>query len=404
MALASLGAHRLRSMLTMAGVAIGIFSVIGVMTAISALRGSIETGLSFLGTNTFQFSKYPTGIQIIGKDRSKFQKRRNITLVQAERYRQLMEDHTDVVRFVVWAGRANHAEFSGRRTNPGVSYGGSDEHYLQTNQFEIETGNNIRTEDVALRRPVALIGQVVQQNLFPAESPLGKVIKVNGHAYTVIGTFASKGTSFGINQDEIVVVPITSFLEDNGSQNTSINIATAAPSPQSYNDTLEQAISAMRTARGLRPEDENDFDVYSNDSLIATFAHVADMVSEGAFVVSAIALLAAGVGIMNIMLVSVTERTREIGVRKSIGARRVDILTQFLLESVALSLAGAVAGIVLGVAAGDTLAAVLRASVVFPWGWAAAGLGVCTGIGVGFGLYPALRAAALDPIEALRYE
>ena len=404
MALASLGAHRLRSSLTMAGVAIGIFSVIGVMTAISALRGSIETGLSFLGTGMFQFSKYPNGIQIIGKDRSKFQKRRNLTLAEAERYRQLMEGRTDAVRLIVWSGRPNHAEFSGRTTNPGASYAGSDEHFLQANQYEIETGHNFRAEDVALRRPVALIGQVVRENLFPAESPLNKVIKVNGHAYTVIGTFAAKGTSFGMNQDEIVVVPITRFLEDNGSHNTSLNIATAAPSPQTYNETLDQALAAMRTVRGLRPEDENDFDVYSNDSLLATFGRIADMVSEGALVVSAIALLAAGVGIMNIMLVSVTERTREIGVRKSIGARRSDILTQFLLESVALSLAGAVAGIVLGVLAGDALAAVLRAAVVFPWGWAAAGLGVCTAIGVGFGLYPALRAAALDPIEALRYE
>jgi putative ABC transport system permease protein len=160
----------------------------------------------------------------------------------------------------------------------------------------------------------------------------------------------------------------------------------------------------MRIVRQLRPSDDNDFELYSNDSLLAAFAKVADAVRAGAFVISTIALIAAGVGIMNIMLVSVTERTKEIGVRKSIGARKKNILAQFLAESVAISLAGGFAGIFLGVIAGDALALVLHAAIVFPWGWAIAGLLVCTAIGVGFGFYPALRAASLDPIEALRYE
>jgi putative ABC transport system permease protein len=160
----------------------------------------------------------------------------------------------------------------------------------------------------------------------------------------------------------------------------------------------------MRMARGLRPDNENDFELYSNDSLLAAFAKVADAVRAGALVISAIALLAAGVGIMNIMLVSVTERTKEIGVRKSIGARKAGILAQFLLESVALSIGGGLAGILLGVAAGDGLAMLMHVDIVFPLGWAATGLIVCSAIGVGFGLYPAARAASLDPIEALRYE
>ena len=255
-----------------------------------------------------------------------------------------------------------------------------------------------------LHRPVAIIGQTVVDKLFPAESPLGRVIKVNDHAYTVIGTFAAKGAIFGGDQDGTAMVPITRFLEDNGSMHSSINIATEAPTQAGYNDTLDKGITAMRIVRGLRPEEPDDFELYSNDSLIAAFGKVADAVSQGAFVVSAIALLAAGVGIMNIMLVSVTERTKEIGVRKSIGARRVNILAQFLLEAVVLSLAGGLAGILLGVGAGDAIALKMNVPVVFPWGWAAAGLVVCTAIGVGFGFYPALRAATLDPIEALRYE
>ncbi|MFL6594266.1 MAG: ABC transporter permease, partial [Chthoniobacterales bacterium] len=171
-----------------------------------------------------------------------------------------------------------------------------------------------------------------------------------------------------------------------------------------YNGTFDKAVSAMRIARGLRPEQPNDFEIYTNDSLKSAFASVADVVRVGAFVISLIALVAAGVGIMNIMLVSVTERTKEIGIRKSIGARSRDILRQFLTEAVFISETGGILGIVLGVIGGNLLAMWLKADLLFPVGWAIAGLVVCSGIGIGFGFYPAYRAASLDPIEALRFE
>jgi putative ABC transport system permease protein len=308
-----------------------------------------------------------------------------------------------VIRLVAWQGGGT-AIYGLHHTTPNVQYGGTNEYYLQTNQWSMETGRNLTADDVDFQRPVVIIGQTLVRLLFPAESPLGKTIKVADHAYTVIGTFASKGTLFGNDQDEIAVVPITRFLSDNGANNFSLNVATEAPSQLNYNDTIDHALNAMRLARGLRPGEDNDFDLYSNDSLIATFAKIADTVSAGAFVISAIALLAAGVGIMNIMLVSVTERTKEIGIRKSIGARKQSILLQFLLESLALSLAGGLVGIGLGIVAGDGAAVLLHAAVIFPWGWTLAALGVCSAIGIGFGLYPAFQAAALDPIDALRYE
>jgi putative ABC transport system permease protein len=164
------------------------------------------------------------------------------------------------------------------------------------------------------------------------------------------------------------------------------------------------ATGAFRKARGLSPEDPNDFETYGNDSLAAAFRNIAGVVRVGAFVISTIALVAAGIGIMNIMLVSVTERTKEIGIRKSLGARQRDIRWQFLLEALFLSLLGAIAGIVLGVLAGNALAVFLQATVVVPWDWALAGVLVCSAIGIGFGLYPAHKAALLDPIEALRFE
>jgi putative ABC transport system permease protein len=403
MALGSLGVHKLRSFLTVAGITIGVFSVIGVMTAVSALRGSIDSGLSFLGANTFQFGKYPAGVSAIGNNWDKIRKRPNITFAQAQRYRDLMQGTADTIRMVAWKG-GGHAEYGGRQTSPNLQFGGTNQHYIVTNQWTIDQGRNFTEDDIIGRRPVIIIGQTLVKKLFPSESPLGKTITATGNAYTVIGTLASKGTSFGQDADEIALIPITRFLAQYGVLNFSLNVATMASSQEDYAETLDKGITAMRIARGLKPGQENDFEVYSNDSLVAAFAKIADTVSEGALVISSIALLAAGVGIMNIMLVSVKERTREIGVRKSVGARKGTILTQFLCESVALSLAGGLVGILLGVMVGDGLALLMHSAIVFPWGWAMAGLLICTAIGVGFGLYPAMQAAALDPIEALRYE
>ena len=191
---------------------------------------------------------------------------------------------------------------------------------------------------------------------------------------------------------------------DFGGANRTVNIATQSTSQATYNQTLDRAIGAMRVARGLKLGEENDFEVYSNDSLVAAFAQVADTIRVGAFVVSVIALLAAGIGIMNIMLVSVTERTREIGLRKAIGARRPDITRQFLLEAVVLSEIGGLAGILLGIVGGNGIALWLDVPLVFPWGWALTGLVVCSIIGIAFGSYPAWKAASLHPIEALRFE
>jgi putative ABC transport system permease protein len=403
-AFTSLGVNKLRSCLTMLGITIGVFSVIGVMTTISALRGSIETGLSFLGSNTFQFGKWPV-VGGGGKDHRKYEMRRNITLAQALRYKQLMEGTSNVVGLKVgFNENAAQAVYNGRKTTPDVTFGGTNEYFLNTNQYSIELGRNLQPEDIELARPVIIIGQDVVKKLFPSESPLGKTIKVMARTYVVIGTFAEKGTTFGQSDDNWAVIPITRFFSDMGAERYTVNIATEAPSHLLYNEIMDKGVTAMRIVRGLGPEAENDFELYSNDSILGIFGKVADVVTSGSFVISGIALLAAGVGIMNIMLVSVTERTKEIGIRKSIGARKKSILIQFLVEAIAISLAGGVLGIALGVGVGNLVAMWMKAGAIFPWEWAVLGLVVCSGIGVGFGFYPAWKAASLDPIEALRYE
>lgn len=403
MAFASLGVNKLRSFLTMSGITIGVFSVIGVMTIVSALRGSIESGLNILGSNAFQFQKFPSGFNN-GNNR-KYRLRRNITLNEGQHYQRLMEGIARTVSLELYDfGGIAQATYENRKTLPGLTFGGGNQHFLAVNQYTIETGRNFTETDVAMGRPVAVIGSSIRKALFPTETAIGKVIKVRGRTYTVIGTMAERGSSFGSSQDDIIIVPITRFAMEFGNDRQSLNIATQALSQEVYNETIDKAITAMRIARGLEPEDENDFELFSNESLVASFAKIANVVSSGAFVISAIALLAAGVGIMNIMLVSVTERTKEIGIRKSIGARKNSILTQFLIESVVISLAGGVVGILIGVVAGNGIAMMMSAAIIFPWAWAAIGLLVCSGIGIGFGFYPAFKAASLDPIEALRFE
>ncbi|HEY2800655.1 MAG TPA: ABC transporter permease [Chthoniobacterales bacterium] len=403
MALASVGANKLRSSLTMLGITIGVFSVISVMTAIGAMQASIETGLTLFGSNIFQFAKYPVTVHAGGRDSKKYENRRDISYEQAQRYGELMEGHAAEVCLKVFDD-GKQAVYNGVKTTPSITIVGTNKSFLAANAYTLAYGRNLNDEDVAFSRRVLVAGKSIEERLFPHESPIGRVIKLGGHTFTIIGVLASRGTAFGQSQDDICALPITRFFEDFGSANRTVNIATQSVSQMDYSQTFDRGIGAMRIARGLRADEENDFDVYTNDSLKGAFMSIAGVIRIGAFVISTIALLAAGIGIMNIMLVSVTERTKEIGVRKSIGARNRDILRQFLTEAVFISEAGGILGIFLGVLGGDLLALWLKVDLIFPIGWAIAGLIVCSAIGIGFGLYPAYRAASLDPIEALRYE
>jgi putative ABC transport system permease protein len=397
----ALGVNRLRSALTMTGVTIGIFSIISVMTAISALQNSIETGLSFLGSNIFQLSKYPLGIHVSGAE--KYRNRRNIDYGTYLKFARIVGDQPAIICPKVWDD-STQGVFGNRKTNPNIQLCGTNEGFLAANNYALEEGRNLSREDSEFTRSVCVIGQQVVQRLFPLGGASGKVIRLNSKEYQVIGTLAEKGSGFGGNDDNIVLIPITKFFENYGKQQRSLNIAIEALNQNAYERTMGIAIEAFREARGLRPEEANDFEIYSNDSIEGVFRSIAGTVRIGAFVISTIALIAAGIGIMNIMLVSVTERTKEIGIRKSLGARRSDIRMQFLLEALFLSIIGAAAGIFLGVIAGNGLALWLRATAIFPLDWAIIGIVFCSAIGIGFGLYPAHKAASLDPVEALRRE
>ncbi len=400
LAYASLKSNKLRSGLTMLGIAIGIFTVIGVMTAVSGVKSKIQDGLNVLGANSIQVSKFP--LVNFSDPRERFGNRPDIRLRQAMRFKDLMGTDAQVSLITNRGGRRVYHEQE--HTNPNVGFIGTDENYLTSYSYEVAAGRPISTDDVNFARSVCLIGEDIRKKLFPNKEALGQVVRIDGNSLTVVGVLEEKGSSFGQSQDNIVVTPITRWFNAYGRAGRSISINVQAKTAEELDAVHEQAIGTMRLVRGLLPEDGNNFDTTTNDSLIKTFDQALNTVAIGAFVISAIALLAAGVGVMNIMLVSVTERTREIGIRKSLGARKKTILSQFLIEAVALSLLGGVAGILLGIVGGNLAGQLLSAAVVFPIGWATAGLVVCSGIGITFGIYPAWKAASLDPIEALRFE
>jgi len=403
LAVSSLGTNRLRSFLTMLGITIGVFSVVGVMTALSAVRQSIDTGLNVLGAAVFQIGKFPS-VQMGGRGWARFRNRPNITYRQ---FQELEERLGDEVRFMTPSYRRGGQlyRFENRSTEPRYSVRGGNQWWTECYKFNLASGRNITAEDVEYGRPVVVLGADLVTELFPDRDPVGEWITIGESRYRVIGTFEAKGKLFGDAQDGFGLAPITRMMQDFSSGRwQTIEIAIQAWSIEEFDEARETAVGAMRIVRRQRPDDPNNFEVFSNESLLDAFGKIARQVQIGGFIISFVALLTAGIGIMNIMLVSVTERTREIGVRMSLGARRWDVLRQFLLEAVFLSNLGGAAGILLGVIVGNVIAIQFGVQSIFPWAWATFAVLVCCFIGVAFGFYPAWKAARMNPVDALRYE
>ena len=393
-------ANKLRSTLTLLGISVGIFSVISVMTAIKTLESSIESGLNVFGTNTFLITKDPA-IQF-GRN-EKYRNRKNIDLDQ---YFQLKEraklpilvsggDETQNVRVVT---------YKDKKTKEAPRVSGGDSGTLRTVNTYIADGRNLTEEDVHLSRTVCIIGADVVDILFPFEDPLGKVIQLKGINFTVVGVTERQGQSFGQSQDNYVFMPVTTFLQRFRGKSYSLGITVESESSELYGETLDEVIGALRAIRKVPPGEENDFEITTNDELIETFGSFTNSIKIFAFSISVIALIVAGIGIMNIMLVSVTERIKEIGIRKAIGATRRHILFQFLTESVFLCQIGGIIGVIFGIAAGNIISLVAKVPAVIPIDWAIYGVISCSIIGIGFGSYPAWRAANLDPVESMRFE
>jgi putative ABC transport system permease protein len=403
MAINAIRVNKLRSFLTLLGIVVGVFSIIAVMTAMGVMQNSIEKGMSQLQVNTFQIQKYPQGFDGGHEARMRLRNRKDITYEQA----LLVRERTTLAEAIgieSWQfGKI--AFWNGNKTNPNIQIAGENPDGLITNDFVVAAGRGLNTQDIDLGRKVVILGIGLRDKLFPPNiDPLGQQIRIDGVIYNIIGVFEKKGSMFENDPDNFCVVPITAFFGVYGKTVRSINIMVKARNQEVYNDCLEQTRAILRVARQVPPGEPDDFEYFSNDAIIEQFNDITFGFRMGVLVISSIALLAAGIGIMNIMLVSVTERTREIGVRKAIGARKTNILSQFVMEAIVLSEIGGLVGIVLGIVAGNSVAIWLDMPVVIPYDWAIIGFAVCSIIGIVFGVYPAWKASNLDPIDSLRYE
>ena len=407
MAITAIMSHKLRSMLTLIGIIAGVASIIGVMTGISVIQNTIEAEMSVLGSQVFQVQKWAASGPISEEERRKIMKRRPTTVEHADAIRDNVKT-VDLVGSELWD--YNHTvKFRDHSTNPNVIICGGTPEYAPNNTHYIGYGRNMTNDDLRMNRNVVVLGYAIAQKLFPWTDPLQKVVKVDGRKFQVIGVFESKSSALGGNFDNYLLMPITIYKKvygkyNNFGQENSVNITVRAKSPEIVQEAIAETRALMRRERGLKPNEEDDFTIFSNESQIKTFNETTAGIKVGAFVIGIIALIVAGIGIMNIMLVSVTERTREIGVRKSLGAKKKNILSQFLIEAIILCNIGGIFGVLAGFGLGNTLALLTDFKVTTPLDWAVIGLLFCTAVGLIFGYWPARKASLLNPIESLRYE
>lgn len=398
-AISSLRINMLRSSLTLLAIAVGVFAIISANTSVLVLDTFFKETLNLMGGNVITVTRTPA-IQL-GGDNSAFRNRQPITLAQMEELEEMADMASRIGPATSFAQAA--VSYGGESTEPNVSIDGANEFFLSNNAFDIAQGRNFLAEDIDYARPLVILGADVANTLFEFREPLDEVIRVNGRPYTVIGVAEERGEIFGQSLDNFVLLPYTTLTAIYGSQRN-ITFQVQAAGVEQIEAVMDEVIGLFRVIRDVSPEAVNDFELSTNESLSDVFEQFTGILYLIGFIVGGIALLGAGIGVMNIMLVSVTERTREIGIRKTVGATRKAITYQFLMESIMICQIGGVIGILFGALVGNVAAILLESSIVFPWSAAFQGVIGMTLIGTAFGVYPAFKAAQLDPVESLRYE
>jgi len=394
----ALRAYKMRSILTTLGIVIGVTTVITIVALIQGLNQAFSSEISSLGTDTVYIQKFPWTMQ--GDDWFKYRNRPNITVEEADRVKELSHMVSAVAPEIETRRTIKYRE----KTVENVVITGTTDDYLITANANPEIGRFFNTNDVTSNRPVVVLGSEVSDLLFGQSDPLGKRVTIGGRKFRVIGVLGKKGSFLGFNQDILAIIPIGAFQSAFGSQRRWVTIEVKAKSPQLIEETQDELTGIMRRIRKLTPDKENDFAINNQSLLLDTYNSLTGTLWAVAIGVGAISLIVGGIGIMNILLVSVTERTREIGVRKALGARNSDILWQFLVESMMICSIGVLIGILLAVGISKLIAATTPVPAAITWWVAILGLAFVVCIGLFFGIYPASKAARLNPIEALRYE
>ncbi len=403
LALLSIKGNMLRAFLTLMIIAFGIMALVGILTAIDSIIYSMSSNFSSLGANSFSIER--SDAEFESTQDGKVQKAAEIiNYRQALEFKERYRFPSTVSVSFQCTGRAtiHHKDIE---TNPTTQVYAVDENYLLTSGNQIAYGRFFSADEALSTMRISVIGQELADELFKnPENALGKTIGINSYKMRVVGILEKRGSSMNRNAGRSVMIPLYLGKQLYASANTEFGIQVKLPGAEFMKSGISQATGVMRSVRRLKVKEKNDFDIATNNAIIDIIKENTVKLRAGAIIIGIVTMLGAAIGLMNIMLVSVTERTREIGIIKAIGATSLNIRTQFLTEAVIISLFGGFLGIILGIFAGNGVSYLTGGNFIIPWNWILVALFLCIGTGIVSGLYPAIKAARLDPIESLRYE
>lgn len=404
--LRAIQSNLLRTVLTGLIIAFGIMSLVGILTAVDGIKHSLDQTFSSLGANSFDIERKGNGNR--GNRGGVAQKvYPDITYEQAQQYKELMGEQARVSLSAYVSG-ATVVKSETEKTNPNINVVAGDDLYLESQNLNLQDGRDFSNFEQENGVNVAIIGNEIRNNLFKDKTPVGEYITFLGRRFKVVGLLEEKGSSMGNNSgDRTIIIPLETGRQIPLAGNTTLTyeIKTVIAKPEELNYVMGEATGIMRAVRQDALGQEESFEITRSDSLLESLNEISGYLKLGGFIIGFITLLGASVGLMNIMMVSVNERTREIGVRKALGATAFQIRQQFLIESIVICLLGGLAGVFLGILMGNGISSLLGdGGFIVPWIWVIVGLTICVVVGVISGSYPAYRASKLDPIEALRYE
>ena len=404
-ALESIKANALRTVLTLLIIAVGLMALVGILTALDSILFSLNDSFNNMGANSFTIERKSQNIQgNRGGRRARLGE--PIDFEQAMTFKERFNYPSKVAISIQATGRAT-VQRGDKKTNPIVAIYGADENYLDVKGQELELGRNFSDNELQSGANKAIIGKDIVKTLFDdkAEKSIGGDILIGNVRYLVIGVLKSKGSGGGSQGgDRLAIVPLFNSKRIYNNNGVDYSITVGVASSIDMDNATDVATGLFRQIRKTRLDKEEDFEIFKSDSLLDLLKDNTVKIRWATIGIGLITLLGASIGLMNIMLVSVTERTREIGIRKALGATRQTVLAQFLTEAIVICQMGGIVGIFLGVLAGFGVSLLFKGTFVMPWGWIALGLITCFVVGLFAGLYPALKASRLDPIEALRYE
>lgn len=407
-ALGSIKTQLLRTSLTIVIIAIGITALVSILTVVSALENTISSDFSSMGANTFNVRLYDLEVRVGGGGGSRRQERTkinpNITYPQAKEFKENYNFPFANTSLSFQATANAEVKYENKKTDPEISILGVDENFMPNSGLEFESGRNFTNFDIDNNNYVCVVGSDFSKGLFKDVNPIDKTISIRGAKFKVIGILKEKGSTFGNSQDLRVFIPLQIARSLFSQPNTNYNISVLVDKKELLEGAVDNATITMRKVRNLNPIEENNFSILRSDELINKILSITEYLSISAWVIGIITIFGSSIALMNIMLVSVTERTREIGVRKALGAKRKTIAFQFFTETIVIGQLGGFLGIVLGILIGSVFATFLEFAFIIPWKAIFAAVTTSFVVALISGLYPALKAAKLDPIEALRYE